>query len=215
MASRRRKEPDPLTLLRFIAEHESLAITADEFPEVSEERIREILRAYAAAAAAPPKRQAAPAKSEEPTSVAAPRTGKAAGRVVVFTDGASRGNPGPAGAGWAIYAEGGELVARGGAFLGRRTNNEAEYEAVIRALVAASELGATEISLRADSELMVKQMNGSYRVKEERLQALHSAAREVLQRFRRFDIKHVRREQNAVADAEANAAIDAGAARAS
>lgn len=135
---------------------------------------------------------------------------KAASRVVIFTDGASRGNPGPAGAGWVIQDEEGDVLGKGGAFLGRRTNNEAEYEAVIRGLKAALEHGANEVFLRSDSELLVKQINGTYRVKEEKLQALYHAAREALQKFRRFDVKHVAREQNREADAQANHAIDSG-----
>ncbi len=205
MSSRRRRDPDPLELITFIADHESLTLSRDEFSGVTEERLRSILRAFVSeVTGVPPKRTnlaaATVAAKNEPK--------KASNRVMLFTDGASRGNPGPAGAGWVITDEGGEELSKGGQFLGRRTNNEAEYEAVIRGLHACLEHGANEVFLRSDSELLVKQINGTYRVKEERLQALYHQAREVLQKFRRFDVKHVPREANSAADAQANAAID-------
>lgn len=203
MASRRRKEPDVLALIRFIADHESLSVTADEFSEMSEERIRAVLRHHVDAATPQP-----PPKKRELAAARAAERMTALHKVLVYTDGAARGNPGPAGAGWVICTEEGELIARGNAFLGRRTNNEAEYDAVIRGLAAAGDLGAKEVGLRSDSELLVRQINGTYRVKEPRLQDLHRAAREVLQRFRRFEIKHVPREENGQADEQANLAID-------
>ena len=174
---------------------------------MTEERLRAILRAFVSeVTGVPPKRTnlaaATVAAKNEPK--------KAANRVLLFTDGASKGNPGPAGAGWIIQDESGEALGKGGAFLGRRTNNEAEYEAVIRGLHACLEAGANEVWLRSDSELLVKQINGTYRVKEERLQALYHQAREMLQKFRRFEVKHVPREQNSAADAQANHAIEQG-----
>jgi ribonuclease HI len=207
MSSRRRRDPDPLELISFIADHESLQLSRDEFSGVTEERLRTILRAFVSeVSGVPPKRTQIAAA----TVAAKAETKKPSSRIVLFTDGASRGNPGPAGAGWVIQDEGGEVLGKGGAFLGRRTNNEAEYEAVIRGLKAALEHGANEVFLRSDSELLVKQINGTYRVKDERLQALYHTAREALQRFRRFDVKHVPREQNMDADAQANQAIDGG-----
>ncbi|MBI3179841.1 MAG: ribonuclease HI family protein [Deltaproteobacteria bacterium] len=133
----------------------------------------------------------------------------AAGRaVVVYTDGASRGNPGPAGAGWVIEEPGGRVLAAGHAFLGRRTNNEAEYEAVVRALAAAQEMGAADVQLRSDSELLVRQLNGQYRVRAAGLVPLHEQVRETARGFARFEARHVPREDNTRADAQANAAID-------
>lgn len=209
MSSRRRRDPDPLELITFIADHESLTLARDEFSGVTEERLRAILRGVVAEiSGVPPKRTNMAAA----TMAAKAEGKKAASRVVIFVDGASRGNPGLAGAGWVIQDEEGEVLGKGHAFLGRRTNNEAEYEAVIRGLKAALELGANEVFLRSDSELLVKQVNGTYRVKEEKLQALYHAAREALQKFRRFDVKHVTREQNSDADDQANQAIDDGAA---
>lgn len=203
---RRRKEPEARELIRFIAEHESLSLTLGEYPDLTEKRLREILRDFAE----PPESAARQSRAERRQQRAAEaRDGL---HVEVFTDGASRGNPGQAGAGWVITASSGELLKEGFAYLGRRTNNEAEYEAVIRALEDATSLGARSVSLRSDSQLLVRQINGQYRVKNARLANLHRAAREVIQHFRRFDARHIPREQNSEADALANKAIDKNAA---
>lgn len=196
--TRRRGEPDPLSLIRFIADNESLANTLDEFPQLTDDRLREVLRDFVKASTAPPKKRR-PKTSDE---------GEGSLRVVVNTDGASRGNPGPSGGGWVVFSLGGERIHEGHAFLGRRTNNEAEYEAVIGGLMAAAKLGATEVTLRSDSELLIRQINGRYRVKNPRLLKLYEAARQVIQRFRRFEARHVPRADNAAADALANRAID-------
>ncbi len=128
--------------------------------------------------------------------------------VVVYTDGASRGNPGPAGAGWVIEEPGGRLLGSGYAFLGRRTNNEAEYEAVVRALSAVQDLGVRDVQLRSDSELLVRQLNGQYQVRAPKLIPLHIRVREIARAFARFEARHVPREDNTRADAQANLAID-------
>jgi ribonuclease HI len=105
------------------------------------------------------------------------------------------------------------VLQEGNLFLGRRTNNEAEYEAVIRSLRAASKLGAVDVALRSDSELLVRQINGQYRVRDERLALLHRTARDLIRTFRRFEARHVPREANSAADAQANLAIDQAAER--
>lgn len=194
---RRRGEPAAATLLSFIADHESLVVTLDEYPKLTDERLREILRE--AAKGLQPKRPRAKKKRGPKNALA----------VTLNTDGASRGNPGPAGAGWVIYDDDGETLLQNHAFLGRQTNNEAEYQAVIGGLTEAVNLGAAEVRLRSDSELLIKQINGQYRVKSPRLVALHQATRDLIQKFRRFEAKHIPREENAAADAQANAAIDA------
>ena len=198
--TRRRKEPDPLELIRFIADHESLQLTCDEYSGLSEERLRAILRELV----------------DEPANNKPKRGGKRpatavegdALQVEVYTDGAARGNPGPAGAGWVIRGTNHGVLQEGNAFLGRKTNNEAEYEAVIHSLRAARALGAVDVALRSDSELLVRQINGQYRVRNDRLFRLHGAARELIQVFRRFEVRHVGRDENAAADAQANRAID-------
>lgn len=127
---------------------------------------------------------------------------------VLRTDGGSRGNPGPAGAGFVIEV-GGEIVCRGGKFIPVATNNIAEYEAFIWGLENAAALGHTDVQVFADSELLVKQINGQYRVKNAGLKPLFIKALGELRRFSAFKVTHVRREMNEAADAMANEAMDA------
>jgi len=128
--------------------------------------------------------------------------------LVIRTDGAARGNPGPAGAGWVVETRDGELVEEGCAYLGERTNNQAEYEALLHALRAVDPDPDTEIEVRADSQLMVRQLNGEYRVKHADLKPRYDAARSALARAGGVRLEYVRREENARADELANRAID-------
>lgn len=130
-------------------------------------------------------------------------------RLIVRTDGAARGNPGPAGAGWVIETPEGTVVSEGCAYLGETTNNQAEYEALLRALDEVEPDPETEIEVFSDSELMVKQLNGEYRVKNEGLKPLYVRATRHLLRAGRSEVRHVRRGENEAADALANQAIDA------
>ena len=127
---------------------------------------------------------------------------------VLRTDGGSRGNPGPAGAGFVIEKDS-EIVCRAGRFLGSVTNNVAEYEALIWGLENVSALGFSSVTVYADSELLVKQINGQYRVKNEGLKPLFARSLKLLRGFTSFAVLHVRREQNAEADEMANQAMDA------
>jgi ribonuclease HI len=129
-------------------------------------------------------------------------------RVRLFTDGAARGNPGPAGAGAVLLDGEGRVLARLGKYLGRQTNNVAEYEGLLLGLGRARALGARSIEVRADSLLLVKQLQGEYAVKNAALKELHARARELLRGFDRVDIRHVPREENALADEMSNRAID-------
>ena len=129
-------------------------------------------------------------------------------RIVVRTDGAARGNPGPAGAGWVVEGEDGETLAEGCAWLGIRTNNQAEYEALILGLGAAALDRDTDVVVYSDSELMVKQLNGEYRVKSEDLRGRWERAMAALRKAARADVRHVRRAENAAADRLANRAVD-------
>lgn len=129
-------------------------------------------------------------------------------RVALRTDGGARGNPGPAGAGFVIEADG-ETVCAAGRYLGECTNNVAEYEAVIWGLENCLSLGYREVSVFSDSELLVKQLNGQYRVKNAGLKPLFIKTIGLLRRFGAFEVVHVRREQNRQADALANEAMDA------
>ena len=129
-------------------------------------------------------------------------------RLVAFADGASRGNPGPASFGAVVLdLDGQELQAVGGA-IGRNTNNVAEYRGAIAAVEAALEHGATELELYMDSQLIVRQVEGRYRVKNAQLKPLFDKLVSLLDKLDGFKIRHVPREQNKRADALANAALD-------
>lgn len=131
-------------------------------------------------------------------------------KLVLYFDGGSRGNPGPAGAGVAISDAQGQPVYEAGFYLGRMTNNMAEYGGLLKGLEEVSRRGAKEVAIFADSELVVRQLNGDYRVKNEKLLPLYEAAIQHLRRLERWIIRHVPREQNSRADELANAAMDAG-----
>jgi ribonuclease HI len=129
-------------------------------------------------------------------------------RLVMSIDGAARGNPGPAGIGVIIREERGAFRRELWEYIGESTNNAAEYQALLLALKEAAKLQATGIRVRSDSELLVRQIEGRYRVKHPRLMELHARARHLIRAFRSFEIEHVRRELNQEADALANRAID-------
>ena len=124
------------------------------------------------------------------------------------TDGGARGNPGPGGAGFVLEDESGAVVRRGGRYLGTVTNNQAEYEALIWGLETALDHGVARLRVCADSELVVHQMNGRYRVKNEGLKPLFARAQLLVRRFASSEIVHVRREMNVAADELANIAMD-------
>ncbi len=128
--------------------------------------------------------------------------------LVAYTDGGARGNPGPAGFGVRIETPDGALVHEFSDALGIATNNVAEYSGLIAALEYAVAHGAKRVTIRSDSELLVKQMRGEYRVKSPGLQPLHEQARRLVRRFSRVTFEHVRRSQNADADRLANEAMD-------
>jgi ribonuclease HI len=127
---------------------------------------------------------------------------------VLRTDGGARGNPGPAGAGFVLEDAAGTTVVDGGKFLGVATNNEAEYEALRWGLETALAHDVREIEVRADSELVVRQVLGVYRVRNARLAPMHAQVMALLGRFESHRIMHVRRAENQVADDLANAAMD-------
>ena len=129
-------------------------------------------------------------------------------KLVIFTDGAARGNPGPAAIGATIKDERGKLIAAISRRIGVTTNNQAEYRAVIAALEKAVSLGARQVELKADSELIVKQLNGRYRVKNKSLQPLYQKARQLIGTLDGFTIAHIPRAKNREADELANKALD-------
>ena len=127
---------------------------------------------------------------------------------VAYADGASRGNPGPASFGCAYTLEDGTALCGEGEVLEETTNNVAEYQGCIRALERMAGWGLQRVELRLDSELVVRQIEGRYRVRQEHLKPLRQRARELADGFASFSIVHVPRKQNALADALANAALD-------
>ena len=129
-------------------------------------------------------------------------------RVIINCDGAARGNPGPAGAGAIVVDEDGAVLAEVAEGLGETTNNVAEYTAVIRGLEEAKRLGAHEVLLRSDSQLLINQLIGRYRVKAPHLQPLHRRVRSLMSGFAKVDLEHVPRERNAAADSLANLGVD-------
>ncbi len=126
----------------------------------------------------------------------------------MWTDGAARGNPGPAGAGVALFDERGRPVAELARALGETTNNVAEYEALQMGLEEALRLGARQVEIFLDSELVVRQVEGKYRVRQPHLKPRLAKIRQLLSRFDSYRISHVPREQNRLADRLANQAID-------
>jgi ribonuclease HI len=135
------------------------------------------------------------------------------GAITAYCDGGSRGNPGPAGYGCSIEDDAGRPVAELSEFLGVKTNNFAEYSALLAALEYAIAKGYKQLRVVADSELMVKQMKGQYRVNSPDLRPLWEEAKRRAARLERFDIQHVLRGKNKRADALANQAMDRGSGR--
>lgn len=128
-------------------------------------------------------------------------------KVTAFIDGAARGNPGPAGYGVYMTTDAGEIIEICG-YLGRTTNNVAEYSGLLEALSTAHDEGATEVEIVSDSELLVKQMLGVYKVRHPNLVPLYEKAKTMARRFSRFRIRHTLRAGNKDADRLANRAVD-------
>lgn len=135
---------------------------------------------------------------------------KAAGWYTAWCDGGSRGNPGPSGYGAVIQAPSGEIVARLSQFLGMQTNNYAEYQGLLAVLAWATQNGANHLRVISDSELMVKQMKGQYKVKSPGLVPLYQEAKRMAVRLDRFEMRHTLRGGNKEADRLANEAMDQG-----
>ena len=129
--------------------------------------------------------------------------------LLIHIDGGARGNPGPAGAGVLVQAaEDRTVLFEGGFFLGRATNNVAEYHALLEALSVAARLNGQDVEVRSDSELLIRQMTGQYRVRNETLRELFGRAEQLCRKFRRCTFRHIGREQNKAADRLANQAIN-------
>ena len=208
-------------LLRFIAANEQLPRTLERYKGYDRDAVGKLIaaaadrveRAEAEAAVEPPAGRAraevrkvgeakrAAARASEPAT-------SASGRARLYTDGAARGNPGPAGAGAVIVNPQGHVVAKVGKYLGENTNNYAEYMGLILGLKRARAMGIKELEVFADSELLVRQLNGEYQVKAENLRPLFEEARQLLAAFPQVLLRHVSREENQAADEMSNRAID-------
>ena len=126
----------------------------------------------------------------------------------IYTDGGARGNPGPAGIGAVILDDKKKKVKEISKYIGEATNNNAEYSALICGLEEAGSLGAAEVVVSLDSELVVKQINGEYRVKNEEIKPLFKRAIKALKNFKSFEVRHIDRSKNKEADRLANKAIN-------
>lgn len=126
----------------------------------------------------------------------------------IFTDGGARGNPGPAGIGGVVYKDD-QLVAEVSEYIGETTNNQAEYKALVKTLQKAHDLGAKAVDCFLDSQLIVRQMNGEYKVKDPELQKLYVQVHNLTVQIGKVTFEHVRRNFNKEADALVNKAIDA------
>ena len=129
---------------------------------------------------------------------------------MVNVDGGARGNPGPAAIGVVVQGADGEVLEERGERIGTATNNVAEYRALLLGIERAAELGASELELVGDSELVVRQVEGEYKVKDATLRKLHAEVKRALAGFDSWSIRHVRREHNAEADRLVNEALDGG-----
>lgn len=129
-------------------------------------------------------------------------------KLVVNVDGGARGNPGPAAIAAVVRDAGAALLQERGERIGRATNNVAEYKALLLGIEMAATLGAGELELVGDSELIVKQVRGEYKVKDATMRELHAQVKEALRDFDSWSIRHVRREHNAEADRLVNEALD-------
>ena len=131
-------------------------------------------------------------------------------KLISFSDGGARGNPGPAGIGAVLFNDKNEIVEELSFYLGETTNNQAEYRALIMVMKKAQSLGATELECYLDSELVVKQLKGEYKVKHPDLKPLFEQAKSLISQIKNVSFKHIRRELNKQADQLANQAMDRG-----
>lgn len=129
-------------------------------------------------------------------------------KLKTYSDGGARGNPGPAAIGVVIYSENDTVLFKTGEYIGEATNNQAEYKALIKAMGQAANLGAGDLVCYLDSELVVKQMQGKYKVREAGLQTLAAIALKTMKSFSSVEFVHVRREKNKLADKLVNEALD-------
>jgi ribonuclease HI len=199
------------SILETLAEKIPDHILQEYFKELTPKQVRKILQETAASIGPGTDIPLPPSRTQPPEKSGSDKDwkGKLKGRTLhLFTDGASRGNPGEAGAGVAILDEQSEELVGTGEYLGQCTNNEAEYRALLFGLARCGEFGKGRLKIHLDSELIVKQIRGEYRVKHPNLIPLFRETMQRLSGFVSFSITHVRREKNRRADELANQAID-------
>ena len=204
-------KPSVADILRHIAREEPLTATVRAFRGLTREQLGQLLEEVAerlAPSVSEAKAEAsAPAPASPPTAEE-PAVRGPTPRLRLYSDGAARGNPGPSGAGAVLVEPGGQVVAKVGKFLGTQTNNYAEYMGLLIGLRHARSLGAKEIEIFADSELLIRQLGGRYQVKSLSLRPLYEEAVKLLNEFSRVKLVHVPREMNSAADEMSNRAID-------
>ncbi|MCK5688793.1 reverse transcriptase-like protein [Myxococcota bacterium] len=201
---RRRKEPKAVDVIRFIAEHESLANTVDEFPGTSEDRLRAILVEFV--------KELTASQARRSESKSAAKKASDATKAELFVHTARDTKNGISAAGWVIRDAGGEVLQKGGQHLGDRDSVEASYEATILAIGVVSALkGVRDILIRLDDESFLRHLNGQVRLSKGRVPDLHAMARELAGNFRRFDVRKITKSDNQDARDEAKKILAAGA----
>jgi len=178
-------------LLRYLAETLSFAKALERFPSLTNEKLKSLLLDASELF------EEVQAK-EKPTS----------GKLTFYIDGASRGNPGKAAIGVVVMDGSGHVIDELKRYIGETTNNTAEYQALIEALTEGIRLGGRVVHVFSDSELMVRQINGVYKVKDVKLLDLYKEAKLLISNFKDFKIDHITRDKNSKADALANEALD-------
>jgi len=201
---------EDLDLLRAVYRRLDREGVVYDNPGVSDQDIKDFFRRLKGLLEQSKQTSASPTPPLPPSPTPPPTADPSGLAVVAHCDGGSRGNPGPAGFGYVILGQDQSVLAKGKGFVGHVTNNVAEYRGAIAALARAREMGAASITLKSDSELMVHQINGRYRVKKDGLIPLHAQVKELLSGFAQWKAVHVPREENSVADGLANEAMDQG-----
>jgi ribonuclease HI len=201
-------KPTEAAILRHIAREEPLTATVRAFRGLTRERLGQLLEEAATRLEGGESEPSAEAPAPAAASAEEAPARGATPRLRVYSDGAARGNPGPSGAGAVLIEPGGTVVAKVGKYLGTQTNNYAEYMGLLLGLKHAKSLGAKEVEVFADSELLIRQLGGRYQVKSPTLRPLYEEAVKLLNDFSRVKLVHVPREMNAAADEMSNRAID-------
>jgi len=178
-------------ILKCLAETLSFAKTLERFPTLTNDKLESLLLE-------------ASAQFKETTPTEHPNTEK----LTFYIDGASRGNPGRAAIGIVIMNGNGHVIDELKRYIGETTNNMAEYQALIEALTEGKRIGGKGIKVFSDSELMVRQINGIYKVKDAKLLDMYREAKRLISGFGEFKIEHIARDKNSTADALANEALD-------